>query len=70
MNALPPDYLSEEGANLIAAEIKLYWAQRGHAVDVEVKRVAGGVVRGYAPMKPRFEVRSNLVNGRPVEATH
>jgi hypothetical protein len=49
---------SKSGAELLAQSIRDYWADRSYLVEAKVE-VSG------APRTPRWDVRSNLVNGLP-----
>lgn len=58
---MPRNLSNQDGAKTIAAEIKRYWAKRGHAVEV---RLVGAYSEGIDG-RGVYGVRSNLVNGLP-----
>ena len=49
---------TKPGAEVLAQSVRDYWADRNYQVDVRVE-ISG------APKSPRWDVRSNLVNGLP-----
>ena len=55
------DYCSQAGAGALKAMIEAYWAARGQHVSVALHNV------GFHPAirAARFDVRSDMVNGRP-----
>ena len=55
------DYCSQDGAQALKARIEAYWAARGQRVMVALHNV------GFHPAirAARFDVRSDMVNGRP-----
>ena len=55
------DYCSQDGAQALKAKIEAYWAARGQHVMVALHNV------GFHPAirAARFDVRSDMVNGRP-----
>lgn len=55
------DYCSREGAAALKAMIEAYWRERGHDVMIVLNNV------GFHPAirAARFDVRSDMVNGRP-----
>ena len=55
------DYCSQDGAQALKARIEAYWAARGQQVMVALHNV------GFHPAirAARFDVRSDMVNGRP-----
>ena len=55
------DYCSQDGAHALKARIEAYWAARGQQVMVALHNV------GFHPAirAARFDVRSDMVNGRP-----
>ena len=56
------DFCDKEGAELLVALIKNYWARNGYP-DIQLKVCEAGFT---APMRScRFDVRSTLVNGLP-----
>ena len=57
------DYLDRFGALVLANTIQTYWRERGYEVYTEVISNPG---TPYAD-KPIYCIRSNLVNGVPVE---
>lgn len=60
MSTYIPDSLTEGGAKALAAKVRSYWRERGHAnvrLTVEPDPVVTSV----------FVVRSNLVGGKPPE---
>lgn len=62
---LTPDYMTRDGAEKLAARIKAHWQARGfHQLDVKASSPPYGLVQG----KPRYDVRSNMLNGLPREA--
>ena len=56
-----PDYCTHNGAAALKATIEAYWAERGQHVLVSLHNV------GFHPAirAARFDVRSDMVNGRP-----
>jgi hypothetical protein len=56
-----PDYCSQHGAHALKATIEAYWAERGQHVLVSLHNV------GFHPAirAARFDVRSDMVNGKP-----
>jgi hypothetical protein len=56
-----PDYCTEGGAAALKATIEAYWAERGLHVLVSLHNV------GFHPAirAARFDVRSDMVNGKP-----
>ena len=58
------DYCSQAGAGALKAIIEAYWAARGQHVSVALHNV------GFHPAirAARFDVRSDMVNGRPRSA--
>ena len=58
------DYCSQDGARNLKAMIEAYWAARGQHVMVALHNV------GFHPAirAARFDVRSDMVNGRPRDA--
>jgi hypothetical protein len=59
------DHLSSGGAEQLAARVREYWRQRGHAVDVWTERVEI-VTEGVAKPFVFHVVRSNLFCGLPL----
>lgn len=59
-----PDYCSQHGAHALKAAIEAYWAARGQHVLVSLHNV------GFHPAirAARFDVRSDMVNGKPRNA--
>ena len=59
--AREPDYCSQNGAHALKATIEAYWAERGQHVLVSLHNV------GFHPAirAARFDVRSDMVNGKP-----
>lgn len=57
----PADYCCEDGAQTLKAMIEAYWAARGQHVMVTLQNV------GFHPAirAARFDVRSDMVNGKP-----
>ena len=57
----PADYCSEEGASSLKTMIEAYWAARGQQVTVALHNV------GFHPAirAARFDVRSDMINGKP-----
>ena len=55
------DYCSQHGASALKAMIEAYWAARGQQVMVALHNV------GFHPAirAARFDVRSDMLNGRP-----
>jgi hypothetical protein len=55
------DYCSREGAVALKAKIEAYWRERGQNVMIVLNNV------GFHPAirAARFDVRSDMVNGRP-----
>lgn len=55
------DFCKLEGALKIKETIEAYWAERGHAVMIELKNV------GFHPAvrAARYEIRSDMCNGLP-----
>lgn len=55
------DYCSQDGASALKAVIEAYWAARGQQVMVALHNV------GFHPAirAARYDVRSDMVNGRP-----
>jgi hypothetical protein len=55
------DYCSREGAAALKAKIEAYWRERGEEVMIVLNNV------GFHPAirAARFDVRSDMVNGRP-----
>tara|TARA_R110002073_G_scaffold194413_1_gene353467 strand:- start:3316 stop:3507 length:192 start_codon:yes stop_codon:yes gene_type:complete len=51
-------HITKKMATQMAEEIKIYWAEQGHVIEVWVERISDGNARDYA-------VRSNLHNGGP-----
>ena len=56
-----PDYCSQDGAAALKATIEAYWAERGQHVLVSLQNV------GFHPAirAARFDVRSDMLNGKP-----
>jgi hypothetical protein len=56
-----PDYCTQDGAAALKATIEAYWAERGQHVLVSLHNV------GFHPAirAARFDVRSDMVNGKP-----
>jgi len=56
-----PDYCTQGGAAALKATIEAYWAERGQHVLVSLHNV------GFHPAirAARFDVRSDMVNGKP-----
>lgn len=57
------DYCTKEGALRLKEKIESYWAERGK--DVKIDLVPGGFLASMR--SARTDVRSNMVNGIPVE---
>ncbi|MEE9347931.1 MAG: phosphoglycolate phosphatase [Robiginitomaculum sp.] len=55
------DYCTKDGAVRIKEKIEAYWAERGHAVTVNL--VQGGFLASMR--SARTDVRSNMINGVP-----
>ncbi len=57
----PADYCSHNGAEALKAMIEAYWAERGQQVMVSLHNV------GFHPAirAARFDVRSDMLNGKP-----
>lgn len=55
-----PDYCAEEHARLLAERIRMYWAERGYFVRVELVRS-----KPRRSGKPLYSVRSDMVRGLP-----
>lgn len=55
------DFCSRDGAQRLKTKIEAYWAERGHKVQVMLLNV------GFHPAirASRFDVRSDMINGRP-----
>lgn len=55
------DYCSREGAAALKEKIEAYWRERGQHVMISLNNV------GFHPAirAARFDVRSDMVNGRP-----
>lgn len=55
------DFCNKEGALKIKRTIESYWLRQGYKVNVEL------VEGGFTPTMRscRFDIRSNLVNGKP-----
>lgn len=55
------DCCSRDGANALKAKIEAYWRERGESVQVMLHNV------GFHPAirAARFDVRSDMVNGKP-----
>lgn len=53
--------LSRSGAERIKAMIEDYWWRQGHAVQVTLHQRPGS----HALKTPRFDLRSDMINGRP-----
>jgi hypothetical protein len=62
--AREPDYCSQHGAGALRATIEAYWAERGQHVLVSLHNV------GFHPAirAARFDVRSDMLNGKPRSA--
>lgn len=60
---LDGDVCSRDGAKRLAARIEAYWAERGYAVQTQL-RDAGFVA---SMRSARSDVRSDLVNGMPTK---
>ena len=58
------DYCTQDGAQSLKAKIEAYWAERGQHVLVSLQNV------GFHPAirAARFDVRSDMVNGKPRDA--
>lgn len=56
-----PDFCSQEGAAVLKAMIESYWAARGQQVMVALHNV------GFHPAirAARFDIRSDMINGKP-----
>lgn len=65
IRAEPPAYelCNGEGARKLKARIEAYWSERGYAVNVRL--VKGEFV--MAMRSSRFDVRSDMINGMPVQ---
>ena len=59
-----PDFCTEDGAAALKATIEAYWALRGQHVLVSLHNV------GFHPAirAARFDLRSDMVNGKPRSA--
>ena len=57
----PADYCSQQGAFALKAMIEAHWAERGQRVVVALHNV------GFHPAirAARFDVRSDMVDGKP-----
>ena len=55
------DYCTREGALRLKEQIEAYWAERGHAVTVNL--IQGGFLASMR--SARTDVRSNMINGVP-----
>lgn len=55
------DFASKDGAIRLRDHLKAYWRERGYEIEVEV------IEMGFTPTmrSVRYDVRTNLVNGRP-----
>lgn len=64
-NAGEYDFCSRDGANALKAKIEAYWRERGASVQVMLHNV------GFHPAirAARFDVRSDMVNGMPRNAS-
>ena len=51
-------HITKKMATQMAEEIKIYWEEQGHIIEVWVERVSDGNSRDYA-------VRSDMQNGMP-----
>lgn len=54
------DFMTKNGAEMLASYIEMFWHKRGGKVHVHVERANNGDGRGEY-----YIVRSNLVNGLP-----
>ena len=59
------DYCTREGAERLKNQIETYWAERG--LDVTVNLVQAGFLPSMR--SARTDVRSNMINGVPVNST-
>lgn len=57
------DYCTREGAQRLKDQIEAYWAERGHAVTVNL--IQGGFLASMR--SARTDVRSNMINGVPTK---
>ena len=55
------DLADREGAIRLRDHLKAYWRERGYEIDADV------IPMGFTPAmrSARWDVRTNLVNGRP-----
>lgn len=54
------DWMTLTNAQLLAADVRAFWARRGNTPDVWVEQMKNGPDETRA-----YVVRSNMVNGRP-----
>lgn len=60
-NRCDPDYMTRAGALLIKKKIEAYWAAAGKEVNTSIE--AGEA--WDASRNLRYDIRSNMINGRP-----
>jgi hypothetical protein len=59
-----PDYCGRDGAFRLKLKIEAYWRERGHIVHITLREA------GFHPAirANRYDVRSDMFNGRPLPA--